>query len=316
MKLAAIDLGSNAARLLVVKVTEKSGSNADWKALEYIRVPIRLGDDVFVHGQVGSARSLQLMETMQGFASLIRAFEVDHAMACATSALREASNGSTLVKEIKDRTGLDLEVISGAMEAELLYLAQRSLAGPTDRMMTMDVGGGSTEISLLNGPALLTSRSFQLGAVRLLDGTDREQDWKELKEFIKKQVVEHSPTHFFGSGGNINKVFDLLKIKKGEPCSYKTLEKFYEQMSACTLEERVKLFALNEDRADVIVPACRLFLWVMKQAEISRLSNSKLGLKEGIIMALMNRYMGIDMPAVHQWAPGPLSDTTRLSTAE
>ena len=183
-------------------------------------------------------------------------------------------------------------------------------------MMTMDVGGGSTEISLLNGPALLTSRSFQLGAVRLLDGTDREQDWKELKEFIKKQVVEHSPTHFFGSGGNINKVFDLLKIKKGEPCSYKTLEKFYEQMSACTLEERVKLFALNEDRADVIVPACRLFLWVMKQAEISRLSNSKLGLKEGIIMALMNRYMGIDMPAVHQWAPGPLSDTTRLSTAE
>jgi len=182
--------------------------------------------------------------------------------------------------------------------------------------MTMDVGGGSTEISLLNGSSLVTSRSFQLGAVRILDRTDREQDWKELKDFIKKQVLEHAPTHFYGSGGNINKIFDLLKTKKGEPCTYKTLEKFYEQISACTLDERVKLFALNEDRADVIVPACRLFLWVMKHAEINRLTNSKLGLKEGIIMALMNRYMGIEMPSVHDCAPGPLSDTTRLSTAE
>lgn len=316
LKLAAIDLGSNAARLLVVKVTEKPGSNADWKALEYIRVPIRLGDDVFVHGQVGPARSKQLLETMQGFASLIRAFEVDHAMACATSALREASNGPALVKDIKAQTGLDLDLISGAMEAELLYMAQRSLAGPSDRIMTMDVGGGSTEISLLNGSSLVASRSFQLGAVRILDGTDREQDWRDLKDFIKKQVLEHAPTHFYGSGGNINKIFDLLKTKKGEPCTYKTLEKFFEQISACTLDERVKLFALNEDRADVIVPACRLFLWVMKHAEITRLTNSKLGLKEGIIMALMNRFMGLEMPSVHQWAPGPLSDTTRLSTAE
>jgi exopolyphosphatase/guanosine-5'-triphosphate,3'-diphosphate pyrophosphatase len=316
LKLAAIDLGSNAARMLVVKVTERPGSEADWKALEYVRVPLRLGDDVFVHGRVGVDRSRQLIETMQGFAHLIRAFEVDHAMACATSALREAANGSALANEIKLATGLHLEIISGIQEAELLYLAHRSLAGANDRIMTMDVGGGSTEISLMQGHQLLVSRSFPLGAVRILDGTDRDQDWKEFKEFLKKHVLPHEPTHFLGSGGNINKIFDLLKTKKGEPVPFKVLEKLHEQLSAMSLEERIKEYALNEDRADVIVPACRLFLWVMKHANIARLTNSKLGLKEGIVMALMNRVMGSEMPTVQHWAPGPLSDTTRLSTAE
>jgi exopolyphosphatase/guanosine-5'-triphosphate,3'-diphosphate pyrophosphatase len=316
LKLAAIDLGSNAARLLVVRVTEKTGSKADWKALEYLRVPLRLGDDVFVHGRVGEARSSQLLATMQGFAHLIRAFEVDYAMACATSALREASNGSVLADEINAATGLNLEIVSGSQEAELLYLAHRSLAGPNDRIMTMDVGGGSTEISLMQGENLVISRSFSLGAVRILDGTDRDQDWKELKEFLKKQVIPHNPTHFLGSGGNINKIFDLLKTKKGEPVPFKILEKLHEHLSALTLNERIKEFALNEDRADVIVPACRLFLWVMKHGNLARLTNSKLGLKEGIVMALMNRVMGSEMPSIHHWAPGPLSDTTRLSTAE
>jgi len=314
--LAAVDLGSNAARLLVASVFKDALGKKDWKALEYVRVPLRLGEDVFLTGKIGAVRRQQLLDTMQGFSKLMAAFSVDHSMACATSAMREAGNGAELLALIQQHAGLALEVISGVREAELIYKAHRYLAGPNDRLMLMDVGGGSTEISLIQGQELVACHSIALGAVRLLDQTDREEDWKGLKDFVKNQVRSFQPTVFYGSGGNINKVFELMKAKKGVPCTYKSLDKLHKQLESYPTPQRMLTYGLNEDRADVIVPATRLFLWVMRQAEISKLYNSKLGLKEGLIMDLIEKHAG-DAPSYWAgWGPGPLSDTTHLSTAE
>ena len=316
MRLAAIDLGSNAARLLVVKVLAHEGANPDWKAIEYIRVPVRLGDDVFLTGKVGALRRQQLLETMKGFAYLLKAYEVDHCLACATSALREASNGSEIIEAIHRDAGIAMELISGSKEAELIYKAHRSLAGPEDQLVLMDVGGGSTEISLIQGQRSILSKSFALGAVRLLDQTDREHDWKAFKDFVKGELLPFKPSAFWGSGGNINKVFDLLRPGKGEPCSFKQLDKLYEQLLPMSPAQRAEHYGLNEDRADVIVPALRLFLWVMKQADFGKLHNSKLGLKEGMIVQLLENYWQGEFSPKAGWGPGPLSDTTHLSTAE
>ncbi len=316
MRLAAIDLGSNAVRLLVVKVLVHENGNPDWKAIEYIRVPVRLGDDVFLTGKVGALRRQQLLETLKGFAYLLKAYEVNHYLACATSALREAINGAEIVEAIQRDSGIKMELISGSHEAELIYKAHRSLVGPQDQVVLMDVGGGSTEISLIHGQHSISSKSFALGAVRILDKTDCENDWKSFKDFIKGELVPFKPMAFWGSGGNINKVFDLLRPGKGEPCSYKQLDKLYEQLLPMSPEQRAEHYGLNEDRADVIVPALRLFLWVMKHAEFTKLYNSKLGLKEGLIVQLLEEHGVGEWHALTGWRPGPLNDTTHLSTAE
>jgi exopolyphosphatase/guanosine-5'-triphosphate,3'-diphosphate pyrophosphatase len=316
LRLAAIDLGSNAARLLVVKVVVEEGGNPNWKAIEYIRVPVRLGDDVFLTGKVGAVRRQQLLETMKGFSFLLKAYEVDHCLACATSALREATNGSEIIDSILRDSGIRMELISGPREAELIYKAHRSLAGPNEQLVLMDVGGGSTEISLIQGQRSVLSKSFTLGAVRILDKTDREQDWKTFKDFIKGELLPFKPSAFWGSGGNINKVFDLLRPGKGEPCTYKQLDKFYEQLALLSPAQRAFQYGLNEDRADVIVPALRLFLWVMKQADYTKLYNSKLGLKEGMIVHLLEKNWEGALHSMTAWRPGPWSDTTHLSTAE
>lgn len=316
MRLAAIDLGSNAARLLVVKALVHDNRNPDWKAIEYIRVPVRLGDDVFLTGKVGAVRRQQLLETMKGFAYLLKAYEVDFSLACATSALREATNGLEIIDSIQRESGIKLELVSGTREAELIFKAHRSLIGPNDQIVLMDVGGGSTEISLIQNQRPVLSESFALGAVRILDKTDLEKDWKTFKDFIKGELLPFKPSTFWGSGGNINKVFDLLRPGKGEPCSYKQLEKLYEQLVPLSPAQRADQFGLNEDRADVIVPALRLFLWVMKQSDFGKLYNSKLGLKEGIIMQLLEDHWVGELPSKTGWGPGPWSDTTHLSTAE
>jgi exopolyphosphatase/guanosine-5'-triphosphate,3'-diphosphate pyrophosphatase len=302
--------------LLVVKALVHDNRNPDWKAIEYIRVPVRLGDDVFLTGKVGAVRRQQLLETMKGFAYLLKAYEVDFSLACATSALREATNGLEIIDSIQRESGIKLELVSGTREAELIFKAHRSLIGPNDQLVLMDVGGGSTEISLIQSQRPVVSKSFALGAVRILDKTDLEQDWKTFKDFIKGELLPFKPSTFWGSGGNINKVFDLLRPGKGEPCSYKQLEKLYEQLAPLSPVQRADQFGLNEDRADVIVPALRLFLWVMKQSDFGKLYNSKLGLKEGIIMQLLEDHWVGELPSKTGWGPGPWSDTTHLSTAE
>jgi exopolyphosphatase/guanosine-5'-triphosphate,3'-diphosphate pyrophosphatase len=302
--------------LLVVKALVHDNRNPDWKAIEYIRVPVRLGDDVFLTGKVGAVRRQQLLETMKGFAYLLKAYEVDFSLACATSALREATNGLEIIDSIQRESGIKLELVSGTREAELIFKAHRSLIGPNDQLVLMDVGGGSTEISLIQSQRPVVSKSFALGAVRILDKTDLEQDWKTFKDFIKGELLPFKPSTFWGSGGNINKVFDLLRPGKGESCSYKQLEKLYEQLAPLSPVQRADQFGLNEDRADVIVPALRLFLWVMKQSDFGKLYNSKLGLKEGIIMQLLEDHWVGELPSKTGWGPGPWSDTTHLSTAE
>lgn len=284
--------------------------------MEYIRVPVRLGDDVFLTGKVGAVRRQQLLETMKGFSYLLKAYEVDHTLACATSALREATNGTEIIEAIRQESGIKMELISGSREADLIYKAHRSLAAPDEQLVLMDVGGGSTEISLIQGRRSVLSRSFTLGAVRILDKTDREQDWRAFKDFVKSELLPFKPAVFWGSGGNINKVFDLLRPGKGEACTHKQLDKFYEQLLPLSPAQRALQYGLNEDRADVIVPALRLFLYVMKQADFTKLNNSKLGLKEGMIVQLLEDYRVGESHSMNGWSPGPLSDTTHLSTAE
>lgn len=283
MKLAAIDIGSNAARLLITEVITGENKEPVFNKLNLIRVPLRLGFDVFETGMISKQRTGMFLQTMKAFKHLINAYEVKHVKACATSAMRDARNADDLIRKVKLETDLKIEVISGDLEAELIF--ENHIAETLDKehsYMYIDVGGGSTELSFFSNGRLVFKESFNIGTIRLLQGAVHEKTWEVMKEIIKTVTKGQKEVMAIGSGGNINKVFSLSKRKEGKPIPFDLLKDYYNELSNVTVEDRIRLYGLKEDRADVIVPALQIYTNAMRWAGATEIYVPKIGLVDGL----------------------------------
>jgi exopolyphosphatase/guanosine-5'-triphosphate,3'-diphosphate pyrophosphatase len=284
LKLAAIDIGSNAARLLITEVIEQHSSDPKFNKLNLIRVPLRLGFDVFENGLISNEKTTMLIQTLKAFRHLINAYEVDAIKACATSAMRDAKNSDKIIAIIKKETGLDVEVITGEMEANLVY--ENHIAENMDKdhsYMYIDVGGGSTEVSIFGNGKLTAKKSFNIGTIRLLKNGVSENTWNEMKEYIKQSTKSHKEIVSIGSGGNINKVFSLSKKKDGKPIHIELLRDYYKELSSFSVADRINNYGLRADRADVIVPALLIYINAMRWANSEQIYVPKIGLADGLI---------------------------------
>jgi exopolyphosphatase/guanosine-5'-triphosphate,3'-diphosphate pyrophosphatase len=285
--LAAIDIGSNAARLLITEVTETDGGEADFNKLNLVRVPLRLGFDVFEKGFISDQKIEMVMETMKAYAHLLKVYEVKHVLACATSAMRDASNSQDIIQKVKKETGIEIEVISGDLEASVIY--ENHIAEHLDTehsYLYIDVGGGSTELTLFSDGKLVFKESFNLGTIRILKKNVDEKLWEEMKIFIKSKIKGHKKIAAIGTGGNINKVFAMSKKKDGKPLTLEFLRDIHKELSSVSLVERMRLFKLREDRADVIIPALQIYMNVMRWADTEEIYVPKIGLADGLVQHL------------------------------
>jgi exopolyphosphatase/guanosine-5'-triphosphate,3'-diphosphate pyrophosphatase len=287
LKLAAIDIGSNAARLLITEVTQDHEDKPVFNKMNLFRMPLRLGFDVFENNLISEKRQEMLMETMKAFQHLMKAYGVDAIKACATSAMRDAANASEIISRVKQQTGIEIEVISGDMEANLVY--ENHVAENMDKdhsYMYIDVGGGSTELSFFSNGLLVFKKSYNIGTIRILKNKISEADWDEMKETIKAVTKGHKEVVAIGSGGNINKIFSLSKKKDGKPLPFELLRDYYRELDAVPVEERILKYGLREDRADVIVPALLIYINAMKWAGAQEIYIPKIGLADGLIQHL------------------------------
>ncbi len=283
--IAAIDIGSNAIRLLINYV-EQNGT-VSFKKAAFIRVPIRLGEDVFTSGKVGDDKKERMLDAMIAFSHLLKTFKVKNYRACATSAMRDASNGAEITAYIKERCGIDIEIISGKEEAKTIFEAGDSAGLIGDKnYLFVDVGGGSTEVTVYSNKKRVDSESFALGTVRMISNAVEESEVKRFKEWLKRVSAEHNPVEIIGSGGNINKVHKLLAKKEREPLNYVELRLLYDHLKEMNFQERVSKLGLNTYRADVIMPAMKIFLTAAKYCKISEIIVPKIGLADGIIRHL------------------------------
>jgi exopolyphosphatase/guanosine-5'-triphosphate,3'-diphosphate pyrophosphatase len=287
MRLAAIDIGSNAARLLISDVTINNGK-AEFNKINLVRVPLRLGFDVFEKKEISSERANMILHTIKAYKHLLEAYGVSHIKAAATSAMRDAVNARDIIERVKDETGIAIEVISGGNEASLIYENHIAENMDTDHAyLYIDVGGGSTELTFFAGNKLMFSASFNIGTIRLLKGQVTEAQWENMKEFIKKETKDF-PNNMvaIGSGGNINKIFSLSKRKEGKSLHIDLLKDYYKEFSNFSLADRMRLYKLREDRADVIVPALLIYINVMRWANAQEIYVPKIGLADGLIQHL------------------------------
>jgi len=291
LKFAAIDIGSNAVRLLFGNVYEGK-SEPIFKKADLVRVPLRLGDDAFLKKKISAEKTEKLLMVMRAFRNLIDFYEVEGLRACATAALREASNGADIVALIKKETGLNVDIVDGKTEAQIIYsnhTAEHLDSG--NDYLYIDVGGGSTELTLFSKEKIIASRSFNIGTIRLLNDLVSKELWSEFKDWIKETTKEHKrPLLAIGSGGNINKIFKMSRKKQNRPLAYAKLKEMYEFLDAFTLDERIKILGLNPDRADVIIPAAKVFLTVMKTAGIDKVFVPQIGMADGLIHLLYEEY--------------------------
>ena len=284
MILAAIDIGSNAARLLITEVTTDEKNNSVFNKLNLIRVPLRLGFEVFETGLISKQKIGMLMQTMKAFKHLINAYEVKHTMACATSAMRDARNAADIICKVKLETDIAIEVISGDKEAGLVF--ENHIAETLDKdhsYMYIDVGGGSTELSFFSNGKLVFKESFNIGTIRLLQDKVNEKTWEVMKEIIKTVTKEQKEVMAIGSGGNINKIFSMSKRKEGKPITLELLRDYHRELSSVSLAERIRLYNLRPDRADVIVPALLIYINAMRWAGATEMYVPKIGLVDGLI---------------------------------
>ncbi len=287
MKLAAIDIGSNAARLLISEASPNSAGVMDFTKLNLVRVPLRLGFDVFNNQVISDKKATHLVDTIRAYKLLLDVYEVKYLKACATSAMRDASNGVDILREVKTQTGIDIRIITGQEEAAFIY--ENHVAENMDKTKSylyIDVGGGSTEITLFSAGKQIFKESFNIGTIRLLQQQVTDAHWQQLKDFLKQQLKGIGAVIAIGSGGNINKIFSLSKRKEGKPLSLDTLKDYYKEFSAFTVEERIHLYNLREDRADVIVPALQIYVNIMRWADTPEIYVPKIGLADGLIHAL------------------------------
>lgn len=287
MRLAAIDIGSNAARLLITDVIAGPQGVNEFIKVVLVRVPLRLGFDVFDKGEISDGKVEKIIKTIKSYKLLLDVYEVKHLKACATSAMRDAANSPEIIKKVKAETGIDIEIISGDQEASLIY--ENHIAENLTRdesYLYIDVGGGSTELTFFSDGKLVFKKSFNIGTIRLLKNQVTEAAWDELKEFIRNKTKGYHHVTAIGSGGNINKIFSISKRKEGKPLHLDLLRDYYKEFSSLSLSQRISLHKLREDRADVIVPALLIYINVMRWADASEIFVPKIGLADGLIHTL------------------------------
>ncbi len=286
-KYAAIDIGSNAVRLLISNIIEQDGKPALFKKSSLVRVPIRLGADVFLNHRISKENQTRLIDTMNAFRLLMQSHKVTVYKACATSAMREANNGFEVVEQILEQSKIKIDVIDGEEEAAII--AATDLNQYIDESKTylyVDVGGGSTEFSVIHQGKTVASRSFKIGTVRLLNDIVQKEAWYDLEQWIKANTKEYDKIDLIGSGGNINKIFKISGKPIGKPLTYFYLTSFYQMLQSYSYEERITVLDLNQDRADVIIPATRIYLSAMKWSGARDIYVPKIGLSDGIIKSI------------------------------
>ncbi len=282
---ASVDIGSNAVRLLLCNAVEEHGI-IHYKKSELVRIPLRLGEDVFQSGKISEKKADAFVKTMHAFKLLIDVFDPISYRACATASLREAGNGDELVRKIKKDSGLQIEIISGKQEAELIYANHvEELLDNKQGYLYIDVGGGSTELTLFDKGVVVNSQSFNIGALRWIKGKVTKESWEGMKDWVRENTAGHYPLTAIGSGGNINKIYKMLE-RKDKSLSFIRLKELYDEMKGHSVEDRMEIWQLNQDRADVIVPAAKIYLGVMKAGEIREIIVPQIGLADGIIHQL------------------------------
>jgi len=287
LKLAAIDIGSNAIRFQVSSVL--SGQRVIFKKMEYVRFPLRLGHDVFSSGRISDKSVEKFKKLMLTYKLLIELYEVDDYMFCATSAMRESENGPDLVRQIEDELGITINIIDGNREAELINKAITSYLSD-DTYLHIDVGGGSTELNLYAGGKKIKTRSFKIGSVRVLERLDKPIMWEDMEHWVREQVKkEFGKVTAVGTGGNISKMYELAKLKPGRLMTIKKMKEIKGMIESYSIEERIYQLQMNPDRADVIVPAGDIYLKVMNWAHASNILVPEVGLKDGIMLHLYEK---------------------------
>ena len=288
MRLAAIDIGSNAARLLISDVSINNEGKTEFNKVNLVRVPLRLGFDVFEKKEISAEKTHMILHTIKAYKHLIEAYDVKHLKAAATSAMRDAINAQDIIDQVQRETGIPIEVISGGSEAALIY--ENHIAENLDKehaYLYIDVGGGSTELTFFAGNKLLFSASFNIGTIRLLKKQVTESQWDNMKDYIKRETKDYfSNIVAIGSGGNINKIFSISKRKEGKSLHVELLKDYYKEFSSFSLDDRMRLYKLREDRADVIVPALQIYINVMRWANSPEIYVPKIGLADGLIQHL------------------------------
>ena len=289
MRYAAIDIGSNAVRLLIADIIENSAS-VSFKKNTLIRVPLRLGDDAFLNQHISDKKCESLVKSMVAFRNLMDVYKVQDYLAFATSAMREAKNGLEVVEKIKQEANIDLEIVQGQKEAKIIYASHiEDNIDKTKNYLYIDVGGGSTELSLFADGDLLASRSFNIGTIRMLDNQDKEETWNEMREFVRDNTRAFKGISGIGTGGNINKLYRLSEEKNGAPMGFAKLKSLYNYLNSFSLKDRINVLGLNQDRADVIIPACEIYITVMKWANIKNIYVPSVGMVDGIIQTLIEK---------------------------
>jgi exopolyphosphatase/guanosine-5'-triphosphate,3'-diphosphate pyrophosphatase len=282
--LAAIDIGSNAARLLITETSVYKDGSVDFTKLNLLRIPLRLGFDVFDKGVITEEKKKKLIDTIRAYKLLMDLYKVEAVRACATSAMRDASNGNEIMAWINAETGINIEIISGLEEANIIYethIAEKLSDGKS--YMYIDVGGGSTEVTLFADNHIVFKESFNIGTIRLLHDKVTDEQWEHMKWFIKTHTKDYQPIEAIGSGGNINKIFSISKRKEGKPLSLESLKDFHKELSLSSVEDRKHLYNLRNDRADVIVPALQIFIAIMRWANAEEIYVPKIGLADGLV---------------------------------
>lgn len=283
MKYGAIDIGTNAARLLVGEV-EKEGEHSFVKKLSYTRVPLRLGEEVFDDGKISKKKSEDFVKTIKAFKLISEIFDVKKLRAVATSAMREAVNSAKIIEKIKDETGVEIEVISGDEEAELIFGTFFLLDfDKTKPFIVIDVGGGSTEVSVFESGERIASKSFEIGTLRLLKEKVNKNIWTDIHDWIALHVDLKSPHQIFGTGGNINKVHKILGVGHMESLSVSDIKELRNNLNALSLAQRVDQYQLKPDRADVIVPAMDIYIYILNELNCTELVVPKIGLSDGMV---------------------------------
>ena len=290
LRFAAVDIGSNAVRLLFMYVFE-TDLGPIFKKASLIRMPIRLGESSFHNKEIPQEKVDQLVNSLKGFKELVKAFNVISYRACATSAMRDAKNGKAVIQQIKEKCGIEIDLIDGKEEAELIFenhIAEK--IGGHDAFIYMDVGGGSTEFTIYSEGKKKASRSFNIGTIRLKDNLVAESVWKDMIDWLSNAKTKHNPQKIIGSGGNINTLFKLSMLPEMEPLKKRKLKKLYRQLKNLSYDEKIAKLGLRPDRADVIVPATELFLLAMSKSGCKEVIVPKVGVADGIIHQLYDEY--------------------------
>ncbi len=290
MKLAAIDIGSNAVRLQIVRVNENPNDSDLFKKLEFVRVPIRLGDDAFKDQFISKEKRKVFKKAMEAFKLIMDAFEVDHYMACATSAMREAENGQKIADKIYEKCGLKINIITGVRESEIILRSIKNYFKPNTNYLTIDVGGGSTELAVIINGKTINSASFNIGTVRMVDGAVNEKTWQTIESWVKHKTEDVPGLEAVVTSGTINKISVMLNSSNPEYFTRNQLKDFHRKVSKMSIIERMDNLKLNPDRADIIDVSADIYLRILNWCSIEKIHAPNAGLKDGILNELYDKY--------------------------